>query len=224
MPRKQHIVCLPRDDRRTLTRLVRTGRQSAWTAQRARILLLAETAADGPAWSDAAVADAVGVAGRTVARARAAWCAQGLACLTRKPQARDRPDAGNRRAGLHRSAARVRPLVAAAADGPDHRAGDRRHGLPRDGAPGAPKRGVQPWRTARFLIPPGRDARYVAAMEEVLDTYQEPIDPAVPLVCFDAAGKALQAHRHDPLPPRPGPPAREDPEYARAGSANLFLS
>ncbi len=88
MPRKQHIVRLSRDDRRILTRLVRTGRQSAWTLQRARILLHADAAVDGPAWSDAAVATAVGVSTRTVARTRAAWCAHGLACLTRKPQAR----------------------------------------------------------------------------------------------------------------------------------------
>ncbi len=88
MPGKQHIVRLPRDDRRTLNRLVRAGRQSAWTLQRARILLHADSGADGPAWSDAAVAEAVGVASRTVARTRAAWCARGLACLTRQPQAR----------------------------------------------------------------------------------------------------------------------------------------
>lgn len=88
MPRKQHIVRLSRDERRTLTRVVRTGRQSAWTLQRARILLHADAAADGPAWSDAAVAKAVGVATRTVARTRAAWCADGLACLARKRQLR----------------------------------------------------------------------------------------------------------------------------------------
>lgn len=88
MPRKQHIVRLSGDDRRTLTRLVRIGRQSAWTMQRARILLHADAAADGPAWSDAAVAVAVGVSTRTVARTRAAWCAHGLACLTRKRQVR----------------------------------------------------------------------------------------------------------------------------------------
>lgn len=88
MPRKQHIVRLSRDDRRSLTRLVRTGRRAAWSLQRARILLHADAAADGPAWSDAAVAAAVGVSPRTVARTRAAWCAVGVACLTRTPQAR----------------------------------------------------------------------------------------------------------------------------------------
>jgi hypothetical protein len=58
-------------------------------------------------------------------------------------------------------------------------------------------------------------------MEVVLDTYAAPPDPAVPLVCFDESGKELQAHARTPLP---GPPVREDPEYVRAGSANLFLS
>lgn len=87
MPRKQHIVRLSPDDRRTLTRLVRTGRQSAWTLQRARILLLADAATEDPTRTDAAVADAVGVAARTVARARAAWAAHGLACLTRTVRA-----------------------------------------------------------------------------------------------------------------------------------------
>ncbi len=89
MPRKQHLVRLTPDDRRTLTRLVRTGRQSAWTLQRARILLLADAATEDPSRHDAEVATAVGVVPRTVARARSAWCAQGLACRTRKPQ--DRP-------------------------------------------------------------------------------------------------------------------------------------
>lgn len=89
MPRKQHLVRLSRDDRRTLTTMVRTGRRSAWSLQRARILLLADAAADGPVQTDRQVAQAVGVSARTVARTRAAWVGQGLGCLTRKPP--DRP-------------------------------------------------------------------------------------------------------------------------------------
>lgn len=89
MPRKQHIVRLARDDRRTVWAMVRTGRRSAWSLQRARILLATDASADGRAQTDAQVALAVGVSPRTVARTRAAWAAQGLGCLTRKPQ--DRP-------------------------------------------------------------------------------------------------------------------------------------
>jgi hypothetical protein len=63
-------------------------------------------------------------------------------------------------------------------------------------------------------------------METILDTYALPIDPAVPLICFDEAGKELQAHTRPPLPAQSqsGQPTREDPEYRRQGSANLFLS
>jgi hypothetical protein len=43
------------------------------------------------------------------------------------------------------------------------------------------------------------------------------------LVCLDEAGKELVSHARPPLPARPGTPAREDPEYVRAGAANLFV-
>lgn len=88
MPRKQHIVRLSRDDRRTLHTMVRTGQRAAWSLQRARILLATDTGTDGPAQTDAQVASAVGVSARTVARTRAAWAARGLGCITRQPQVR----------------------------------------------------------------------------------------------------------------------------------------
>jgi hypothetical protein len=88
MPRKQHIVRLGRDERRTLTTMVRTGHRSAWSLQRARILLAADAGAGGAAQTDAQVARGVGVHPRTVARTRAAWAIHGLACLTRRPPVR----------------------------------------------------------------------------------------------------------------------------------------
>lgn len=60
-------------------------------------------------------------------------------------------------------------------------------------------------------------------MEDVLDVYQRPPDPARPLVCFDEGGKELQADVRPSLLPRPGRPARTDSEYQRHGRANLFL-
>lgn len=61
-------------------------------------------------------------------------------------------------------------------------------------------------------------------METILDTYAAPPDPAVPLLCFDEAGKELQTHVREPWPLTPGQPRRLDPEYRRHGSANLFLA
>jgi hypothetical protein len=74
------------------------------------------------------------------------------------------------------------------------------------------------------MIPPQANAAFVAAMEDVLAVYARPADPARPLVCFDEAGKDLKAHTRSPLPAAPGRAARDDSEYARNGSRNLFLT
>lgn len=60
-------------------------------------------------------------------------------------------------------------------------------------------------------------------MEDVLDLYAEPYDPARPVVCFDELPVQLVAERRAPLPGCPGTPARYDYEYTRAGVANLFV-
>lgn len=63
----------------------------------------------------------------------------------------------------------------------------------------------------------------MAKLEDVVRVYARPPDPARPLVCFDEAGKELRREVRPPRPPAPGHPARHDSEYAREGSANLFL-
>ena len=73
------------------------------------------------------------------------------------------------------------------------------------------------------MIPPDASASFVAAMEDVLETYQRPRDPDRPLVCLDETSKQLIAETHAPIPPKPGRPARHDYEYERNGVANLFM-
>ncbi len=60
-------------------------------------------------------------------------------------------------------------------------------------------------------------------MEDVLDVYQRPADPARPLVCLDETSRQLLADVRAPLPVAPGHPARHDPEYIRGGVVNCFL-
>jgi hypothetical protein len=74
------------------------------------------------------------------------------------------------------------------------------------------------------VIPPQASAAFVAQLEIVCDTYAAPPDPDVPLLCCDETRVTLQADRHAPRPAQPGRGRREDPEYVRGGSANLFVA
>jgi DDE superfamily endonuclease len=60
-------------------------------------------------------------------------------------------------------------------------------------------------------------------MEDILGVYTRPFDPTQPLVCMDETSKQLVGEVRTPLPASPGQPAREDSEYERCGTANLFL-
>ena len=67
-------------------------------------------------------------------------------------------------------------------------------------------------------------ADFVAHMEDVLDLYAEPYDPQRPVVCFDETTTQLLADARPPIPAEPGKPRREDYEYVRGGTRNLFLT
>jgi hypothetical protein len=60
-------------------------------------------------------------------------------------------------------------------------------------------------------------------MEDVLDVYTRPHDPARPMVCLDETSKQLVAETRTPEPMRPGLPARHDYEYKRNGVVNMFM-
>ena len=67
-------------------------------------------------------------------------------------------------------------------------------------------------------------ADFVAHMEDVLDLYAEPYDPQRPVVCFDESSTQLLADSRPSLPAKPGRPKRQDYEYVRGGTRNLFLT
>ena len=61
-------------------------------------------------------------------------------------------------------------------------------------------------------------------MEDVLDLYAEPYDPQRPVVCFDETSTQLLAETRPALPMQPGRVRRQDYEYRREGTRNLFLA
>jgi hypothetical protein len=60
-------------------------------------------------------------------------------------------------------------------------------------------------------------------MEDVIQTYMLPYDRAYPVVCFDEACKQLFGEVRDPLPARPGSPAKQDYEYERKGTCHQLM-
>lgn len=60
-------------------------------------------------------------------------------------------------------------------------------------------------------------------MEDVLDVYQRPYNPARPQVCLDEARKELHSTPKGTRPIQPGRPVRQDYEYERHGTASLFV-
>lgn len=92
MPAKRFLVTLTPEERDHLTRLTHSGRGSARTLTRARILLKADQADGGPAWDDARIAEALEVGHRTVERVRPRFVERGVdAALAHAPQERRPP-------------------------------------------------------------------------------------------------------------------------------------
>lgn len=60
-------------------------------------------------------------------------------------------------------------------------------------------------------------------MEHILELYQKPYDSKRPMVCFDEKSFQLLAHITNRLRLKSGHAARQDYEYKRNGTRNLFL-
>lgn len=60
-------------------------------------------------------------------------------------------------------------------------------------------------------------------MESVLDVYQRQYHPDFPVLCLDEASKQLVKETVEVVPAKPGQPQRQDYQYERNGTANLFM-
>ena len=60
-------------------------------------------------------------------------------------------------------------------------------------------------------------------MEDVLDVYQREFEEDEVLVCMDEAGRQHVKETREPLPARPGDAGKQDCEYERNGTSNLFM-
>ncbi len=67
-------------------------------------------------------------------------------------------------------------------------------------------------------------AEYRERMYDLLGLYARPYDADEPVICVDEKSRQLWAQTRRPLPSGPGQIAREDYEYKRAGTRNLFVA
>jgi DDE superfamily endonuclease len=80
------------------------------------------------------------------------------------------------------------------------------------------KRKIEYW-----VIPPEQDAEFVAAMEEVLETYARAYDPQHPVLCMDEQPFQLLKETQVPIAATGKHGKRVDYEYERNGTASIFM-
>jgi transposase len=66
------------------------------------------------------------------------------------------------------------------------------------------------------------DEQYIARMEDVLAVYEKPLSTREPVVCIDEKPVVLHQEIRPPVAMQPGRVARQDCEYRRCGTANVF--
>ena len=72
------------------------------------------------------------------------------------------------------------------------------------------------------MIPPKENGAFVAAMENVLETYKKPYDKDVPVVCTDEQPIQFVGDVWKPIPEAPSHPKRVDYKYNRKGTACIL--
>jgi hypothetical protein len=80
------------------------------------------------------------------------------------------------------------------------------------------KRMIQYW-----VIPPKANAEFVAAMEQVLRTYEKPYNPKHPVLCMDEQPVQLLKETRVPIAATKNHAERVDYEYERNGTASIFM-
>jgi hypothetical protein len=189
------------------------------------------TTGRGPAWTDAAITDALDVNTSTIERVRKRFVQDGLeAAVCRRPSRREyrsRMD-GEQEAHLVALACtpppvgRMRWTLRLLAD----KLVELRYidGVSYETVRQVLKKNaLKPWLTRRWCIPPEQSGDFVWRMEDVLDVYCRPYDPRRPQICLDEASKQLLADARPGQPAAPGRVKREDYENERGGVCNLFL-
>ena len=225
---KYGVQLTPEEER--LRQLIRSGQHSARVITRARVLLRTDEG-----WSASQVVAALDTSQRTVYRTKRRYAEEGLGGVLH-----DHPQANRYRKLDDKGEAHLIALACSdAPDGNDHWTLSAGGGLASQVVefglvgslshetvrlrlkkhPPAVAEAVRHWR-----MHPQGERGVCGRHGGLLDLYGEPYDPDRPVVCFDETSTQLLADTCTPLPAQPGRPRRQDYEYRRGGTRNIFLT
>jgi transposase len=221
----RYRVDLEEDERQELEALVAGGNRSVRRVKRAQILL-----ATAAGQSDEAIAATVQVGTSTVYRTKRRFVEESLdAALSEDPRPGGRRKlTGSEEALLIATACATPPpgrarwtlaLLAEAVVALTPHTRISRHTIGRRLA----ENDLKPWQQKMWCVP-SIDAEYVARMEDVLELYTQPPAAGTAVLCVDESPRQLIGEVRASTPPAPGRPARQDYEYRRNGTANVFLA
>ncbi len=227
---KKYIVRLTSDERSELEDIVNKGKKSAYKRLHAQILLKADIS--GPGWTDEKISEAFDVTTRTIERTRQRLVENGLEGALNKSKPKKvksyrldgeqeahlialtcgEPPEGYARWTLRLLADKMVEL--------EYVEDSLSYETVRQVLK---KNKLKPWQKKQWCIPPEANAEFVCDMEDVLEVYKRPHDPAHPVVCMDEASKQQVKEVRQPTSVEPGKPERYDSEYERNGVSNLFI-
>jgi hypothetical protein len=229
---KKYVVRLSAEEREQLEALLRKGKSPARWLVKARILLKADVSEGRAGWSDSHIVSALDTNISMVTRVRRQLVEEGLeAVLSRKPRATpaiarifdgekeaklialacSKPPKGRARWTLRLLENKVVELgiVDRASDSTICRVLKKTLSSPIAGSAGSSQ--------------PKANGCARSRHETRWRSITRARDPDCPPVCLDETSKQLIAVTRLPIPMKPGRAGRYDYEYARNGTANLFM-
>ena len=82
---------------------------------------------------------------------------------------------------------------------------------------------LKPWQQQSWCVPK-LDEQFIERMEDLLEVYERPADPRIPVVCMDEKPIQLLDEVRPPSGILPGQCKRVDYEYKRNGTCNVFCA
>src|SRR3974390_2022083 len=169
-------------------------------------------------WAYGTLADSLGLL-----RAGLRLCPPRRSSPGRTTRLPNRPRSQSRGLGLFPASGRSQTLDRSPVDRRGPQGGRHEAYQPGEYSAFSKKNVCKPWRKVMWCI--GRiTVEYRERMYDLLGLYAKPYDPTEPVVCLDEKSKQLLEQTRGPIPVAPGQVAKEDYEYKRAGTRNLFVA